>query len=387
MKKYTRISSLLLLLLSLFACTGTQNNKKVPNQSDSLSVKAEEIKFPFSDVLQLKSYYLSSSYSFDTIDVIVGYNYKTHALDYIDLQNKEISQVILKKEGPSAIIRLQGIFVQALDSVWLYDETDRAFLINRKGDVLKKVNMRECIGENEQILVTTNRAIATSHLHYDSNCDALSFLIKDISTSPVTFRVRKLFLSGKEKSVDYVLMPSVVEPDIDKGYATMNQPNVSFANGKIIYNYPIESHLYFIDTVTGERKTIDADSKFTENKAQKCEPDADYSVWERYGIENPHFYDIMFLSKYGLYARLHLGERDFDTTQSLDYLMNDRGLYLMIFDSDFNKMCEVELAKHRYGVFTGWGVIDDGIVLYNDNLLDTENNSEELRVDIIRPDK
>ena len=91
MKKYTKISSLLLLLLSLFACTGTQNNKKVPNQSDSLSVKAEEIKFPFSDVLQLKSYYLSSSYSFDTIDVIVGYNYKTHALDYIDLQNKEIS--------------------------------------------------------------------------------------------------------------------------------------------------------------------------------------------------------------------------------------------------------------------------------------------------------
>lgn len=67
--------------------------------------------------------------------------------------------------------------------------------------------------------------------------------------------------------------------------------------------------------------------------------------------------------------------------------MNDRGLYLMIFDSDFNKMCEVELAKHRYGVFTGWVVIDDGIVLYNDNLLDTENNSEELIVDIIRPDK
>lgn len=382
---YAKISAFLLLLMSIFACSGTQNNKQRENYCDSISVKVEEIKFSPSDVLQLKSYYLSSSYSSDSIDVIVGYNFRIHALDYIDLQNKKISQVMLNKDGPSAIVRLQGVFVQSLDSVWLYDESDCAFLINREGEIIRKVNVREYLGEDEQILVNTNHAISTSHFHYDSGSDALSFLIKDRSTSPITFKVRKLFLSGEGKSADYVLMPSVVEPDIDKGYANMSEPNVSFWNGVIIYNYPIESHIYIIDVMTGERKTIDADSRFTENKAKKCKSDTDYSAWERHGFENPHFYDIMFLPKYGLYTRLHLGEYDFDVTQNQGHQANDRDLYLMIFDRDFNKMCEVKLAKHRYSVFTGWVVIDDGIVLYNDNPLDTKNDSEELSMDIIRP--
>ena len=48
-------------------------------------------------------------------------------------------------------------------------------------------------------------------------------------------------------------------------------------------------------------------------------------------------------------------------------------------------MCEVKLAKHRYNYFTGWGVSSGGIVLFVDNVLDTENNTDDLIIDFVNP--
>ena len=49
------------------------------------------------------------------------------------------------------------------------------------------------------------------------------------------------------------------------------------------------------------------------------------------------------------------------------------------------KVYEVKLAKHRYNYFTGWCVSYSGIVLFVDNMLDTENNTDDLTIDFVYP--
>lgn len=104
------------------------------NDNNDKIIRGGEIKFP-QDVLQLKSYYLSSSVHVDSIDYLIGYNYRLHSLDCMNLKSKSVTQIVLPGDGPDAIVRLSGIYAQSLDSVWISDESERAFLIDSVGTI------------------------------------------------------------------------------------------------------------------------------------------------------------------------------------------------------------------------------------------------------------
>ena len=72
---------------------------------DSLAYDIESIKIiPSNDILELKSYHITSPFSCQNIDGIIAYNYRLHSLDLIDLYNhKEISSIPLQREGPDGI--------------------------------------------------------------------------------------------------------------------------------------------------------------------------------------------------------------------------------------------------------------------------------------------
>ena len=165
----------------------------------------------------------------------------------------------------------------------------------------------------------------------------------------------------------------------------MNEPNVNFNGEEILYNYPIESHIYTLNTLTGERTTIDASSQYTSNKANKCPSTTDYSKWQIHGIENPHFFDVMYIPEYQIYARLHFAGTTFDTHKNLDTIAYERDLYLMLFDKSFKKVYESKLASNRFNPYTGWNTINNGIILFVDNIHD-KNDSDNLIVDLIHPD-
>ena len=64
----------------------------------------------------------------------------------------------------------------------------------------------------------------------------------------------------------------------------------------------------------------------------------------------------MYIPQYKMYARLHIDKVEFDADMGIEKLINDRDLYLMLFDDEMKKVYEVKLAKHRYNYFTGWCV-------------------------------
>ena len=368
-----------ILIAFLASCMEQKSQNKIKN--NIVEVEVEEMKFPPQTVLQLKSYYLSSAVHTDSADFLIGYNYRLHSLDYMNLQSKEVTQTILSDEGPDAVISLTGLYANSLDSIWMSDESERVFLLDNAGQIKTTVNLKEYLQDTEQLLINTNHAMFTSHLYYNEIRQSLMFLVKKMASQ--TFVVRELFLDKGKDAIDYELEPSRIIPDIHSGYAFINAPNVNFTTTDIIYNYPFESSVYTLDIQTGERKYVPAQSQYTENIVERVEPGTDYSTIEKCRIQNPHFFDVMYIPKLKKYVRLHLGGVDFDEKRGRDELMNDRILYLMIFDEKMKVLGESKLLEHRYNNFTGWSVSYNGVALFVDNILDEEDDTEDLAIDVI----
>ena len=147
----------------------------------------------------------------------------------------------------------------------------------------------------------------------------------------------------------------------------MSEPNVSFIGENIIYNYPIESHIYILNRQDGSRKTIEADSEHTPNKANKCSSKTDYSAWIKHGFENPHFYDVMYIPSLKMYVRLHAGPIDLPDANHPEEVAYKRSLYAMFFDSAFSifrgnssstrnlqSLYKLERNPIRNSLFCGW---------------------------------
>lgn len=368
-----------ILIAFLASCMEQKSQNKIKN--NIVEVEVEEMKFPPQTVLQLKSYYLSSAVHTDSADFLIGYNYRLHSLDYMNLQSKEVTQTILSDEGPDAVISLTGLYANSLDSIWMSDESERVFLLDNAGQIKTTVNLKEYLQDTEQLLINTNHAMFTSHLYYNEIRQSLMFLVKKMASQ--TFVVRELFLDKGKDAIDYELEPSRIIPDITSGYAFINAPNVNFTTTDIIYNYPFESSVYTLDIQTGERKYVPAQSQYTENIVERVEPGTDYSTIEKCRIQNPHFFDVMYIPKLKKYVRLHLGGVDFDEKRGRDELMNDRILYLMIFDEKMKVLGESKLLEHWYNNFTGWSVSYNGVALFVDNILDEEDDTEDLAIDVI----
>ena len=368
-----------ILIAFLASCMEQKSQNKIKN--NIVEVEVEEMKFPPQTVLQLKSYYLSSAVHTDSADFLIGYNYRLHSLDYMNLQSKEVTQTILSDEGPDAVISLTGLYANSLDSIWMSDESERVFLLDNAGQIKTTVNLKEYLQDTEQLLINTNHAMFTSHLYYNEIRQSLMFLVKKMASQ--TFVVRELFLDKGKDAIDYELEPSRIIPDITSGYAFINAPNVNFTTTDIIYNYPFESSVYTLDIQTGERKYVPAQSQYTEIIVERVEPGTDYSTIEKCRIQNPHFFDVMYIPKLKKYVRLHLGGVDFEEKRGRDELMNDRILYLMIFDEKMKVLGESKLLEHRYNNFTGWSVSYNGVALFVDNILDEEDDTEDLAIDVI----
>ena len=123
------------------------------------------------------------------------------------------------------------------------------------------IDLKKYLEDQEQLLINTNYAMFTSHLFYNASRHSLMFLVKHTPSN--TFIVKEAFIDEVGKMATYQLSSSKVVPDMSKGYAYINFPNVNFVGENIVYNYPVESSIYMLDIRTNERKYILADSHYT----------------------------------------------------------------------------------------------------------------------------
>ena len=379
-----KIQELICICLFFFlaACNSTDEKKVRIETSPIKDLKIENHVIPESDILNLKSYYLSTYYH-DSIDWLYGYNSKLHALDCFNLKNGEATQISFKTEGTSSVIRpITGLFICSQDSIWVVDATQNAILLNRNGEVLKKIELPLGLSSGQSVMVERNYAISTTDLYYDRSRCSLLFGIRNADTNPVSFEVREIFLSDSVPQIIYPLHLSVDVPEVGNGeYANMDRPNITFTPDKIIYNYPVESHIYVMDRMSKETKVYEAYSSYCKNKADKCESRKDYAKWEKHGVVNSHFNEVRYLPDRDMYIRLQVKEETYDTSKRLGEILSGRKFYLTVLDNHFSVIGESELASKRYSLLTGWCTTSDALLLYVDNPLSGGEKKENVEYD------
>ena len=359
------------VILASCALGGKQQAEKPHGEIEGL--KVTNVRIPETNVLNLPSYYLSAYYR-DTAEWLYAYNYRARALDCYDLRNRTVRQLLFKADGPSAVIRIHSLQICSPDSIWVFDESQRALLLNQEGNVCRSVTLTEGLADGQCIIVGHNYAMSTTDFYYDEARRSLLYCVANQSTSPASFFLREVFLDGVPAVSHPLMLPEEIPNVGEREYPYMGQPNVTFLPDKILYNYPVDSHIYVMDRASG-------DSNFTSNQAVPCNWKS-YSDCERHRIENPHFYEIRYLPGRDMYVRLHVNGQEFDATKDLGTMLASKKLYLTVFDNRFSVVGESELPSQRYDLFTGWCTTSDALLLFVNNPLLEEERGEHMEYDL-----
>ena len=364
-----------------FGCSGQRNQVPVTVYGNDIEIQLEQFTFISQDsVLELKSYSTTSYFEQDSIKGVISYNRFTHALDFMNLSGeKVISSIRLQREGPDGISgRINSICPVAIDSIWAYDG-QFLYLINADGHVSNKLEFKN----KEEIIIQTNHAMNTAKFMYNGNNHSLLYLrhLNGI------WMIEEYGFEQGTVINRYRLEYSVCNPMGKKSYADLEAPNINFSPQGIVYNYTYESTVYVLDTITRSTQMYGGASRYTSNFVKEFDAMDDYSAWRRHGIENTHFYDVMYLSDYNLFVRPHLGGADMSLGKNFRELGDGRLLYLTFFDEHFNVVVEFCMERHKFSYFTGWCALPDALLLYEDNSLSEEVDYDHLVVDLVFPMK
>lgn len=354
----------------MFSCNQPKENMKTAMQVDSLSVSSKKIQSTDSIPL-LQSYYLSSSYPYNDSLVIMGYNFKAHALDIFSSVSM-LDRIQLDHHGENGILgRPVAITPISKDSIWIFDQV-AFYLIDSHGKVLHKHK------EDKYVFLDTNYAMQTALMGWYDH-DLLLYPVEAGGKYYVYFYSLSKKKVVKEIKLDF----PESNKDGKNSYADMRCPNVTFANNKIIYNYPYENSILTIDISTGERHVYNIKSEFAENSLSPYKGPSDMQAWLEYDWSNPHFFEVSYIPQADMYVRFMLDGIDTKEYKEQESIVDARRLYIAFLDKDFHLIGEFPLQEKRYSNFHGWCVLSNSVVVYVDNLLGKVQDN--LAFDVIVP--
>ena len=125
-----------LVVFVMFSCNKSGTTDKNTSIIDSLEISSKYIQ-PVDSIQFLQSYNLSCSYPCGDSLAIMGYNYRTHALDIFS-DSTLLNKIQLEHHGENGILgRPTAIMPITRDSIWIYDQV-AFYLIDSQGKLLYK---------------------------------------------------------------------------------------------------------------------------------------------------------------------------------------------------------------------------------------------------------
>jgi len=373
-------------MLALFIMSCERNNKYLidSHYADEITVKNNEFILPTKDELFLRDYNMISSLSNNRLDIIVAYNYRTHALDLFSPQTNYLTQVKLDEEGGNGILpNIEGLYFHTLDSIWIYNR-GIIYLTDTAGIVQERIDIGDL--QHEEIIIDANFSISRVNLYYNKKRKSLLYTTRVIQQKgKPLFQVYEYFLNDKNVK-KHALSGSDYDSDIMLLYGWKNAPNVTFSDDYIIYNYPIESNIYTLNLNDNSKKTFGGKSKYTKNSVHKLSKNTDFDDAERHKIENVHFFEITYNHVLDLYFRLHVDRNDYLKNENTFVQFNKKNMYLMVFNNKFEVIYENQLSSNRYSIINSWCIVNNGfLMLVNNHFFNAEIDEDVIVFDILEP--
>ena len=240
---------------------------------------------------------------------VIGSGGREHALAWKLAQSKTVEKLyaIPGSAAMAEIAECIDIPVSDLEKIAVYCCGEGIDMLV----VGPEVPLTEGLADGQCIIVGHNYAMSTTDIYYDEARRSLLYCVANQSTSPASFFLREVFLDGAPAVSHPLMLPEEIPNVGEREYPYMGQPNVTFLPDKILYNYPVDSHIYVMDRASGESQAFEANSNFTSNQAAPCDW-KNYADCERHRVENPHFYEVRYLPDRDMYARLHVNGQAFD---------------------------------------------------------------------------
>lgn len=311
----------------------------------------------------------------DEISTYIGLNRQFGQLECIDLKNRKPSKIITyPKEGPVVVSEPHGFYVHNLDSIFIFSQF-RLFLMNWEGNIRRYWNINRPELGNLTIqgidfgkLNFSNTISNDIPLYYDAWEKSLYFGLINIVTDKYDRDFYNHPICGRFDLKDSIFTPLPIY--FSKAYQeevyVLEQPNITFLEDRIIYNFKISSKFYIFDKKTGKTTEYDCPSRFTPNKVAPitAQPGEDRVQAEMANLSaNPEFRAVQYDPFRDCYYRFHYGPYPGNPNEGR------RGyLYLCVMDKNFKKVNEIRMnLEHSY----------QGAVITPEGLMVSRWNKEE----------
>ncbi|TFV92153.1 DUF4221 domain-containing protein [Algoriphagus kandeliae] len=354
-----------------FSCT------KPDKRENPIHFSINEIKIPVSPN-QLSSYPVQSNFSQKGNSILMGYNDKRHSLDFFNLNQGEV--IVSKKlefEGPSGIGKIESIFVQSSDSIFVY-ELGKLHLLN--SDLSKRQSW-----DLFQIYGNLNLGVPHCNfyfkLYYDSNHKSVYFFMNQMGVSPLEIAKLPLMTSLNLETNEVIVLPIY-----HSEYFKSVSGQVGFMtylgfygklDNQLIFNYQYESTIYGFQ-LNDERLTTTSSSKveFVPSIPQTNDPQA----YDQHAIENPYYLSpIPDPWRNLIYSIVWDGPSDANSYKT--YL--DKSQVLRVFNKDLELIQTIPLPDRTYQI-NNWFVNENGLYLNKAHPGDSLLNEDFLMFDVFK---
>lgn len=329
---------LFLLTVSCFnKQTDTQHRKRTIE-----SITFEEVSIPI-DTAALVYYRKNSPFVFNGENCLAGYNPIRHTIDLFNLDKKSfITRISLNRHGPNEVLKVYGLFVHNLDSIFIFDPTGIK-LLSEKGTVHKL---------SHQAMNGSLIAASGSGIFYDAQSRSLLmyFQAEDFESNgretglskPI---VAELFLETGKVNLLAVHYSQYIR-DNKGDFSSDIIPNLSFYNDRIICNFVVDSEICLYNRKGNLSGCFPALSNTSENRSSPYSQDG--MGIEHRMLTNTMFQKVFYLNKDNLYVRAHWGNQPILTNDMKPTTMMTKPASLMLFDEVFNPLIELSLDREKY---------------------------------------
>ena len=368
MKRQGSIISIIISAAMLVSCNSKDINNQYADYNGPISaeITLEEISIePDSVCDNLPSYYESTIYVGQDGDTcILGYNYKTHELDILNLSSLKFEQpIILDRQGPNGITGTPIWFHQiSQDSILIGSEEQTAYLIDSIGRVINSYSFRD----NRHSTATRNARRHIATFSHDGTSDRIFFPReekKNLSIAALDMVSGKISLVGD--------IPGWTQRKV--GF--MIYPNVAYTDSTAIINFPYECKVTEISLANGEI-LHQSDIPMTIMTTETVDPgeSAEEVIWRSYA--NPFYGDVNYLPDVNMFAQIVIGPTNCSRNDPEMQIALNRNMYMRLFDRNLNPVYEYKFNPEEYYNQGAWLFTHDGVILYHDNPLDKRERTE-----------
>jgi hypothetical protein len=306
--------------------------------------------------VELDGNYLFNYKKFSTDGAIyAGYNNHVHSIDFFDINEKRVlSQLILSKEGPESVQRVEGIYYHNMDSIFLLDENSLS-IFNSIGKLKRRIKIN--FASDNTAFFSSNNFTAgneTNNLMFDKIHGCVYSQNLDFQTSQCSSKHFDRSVLGKINLKDSTveLLPIYYSKLYHENfYGFYDTPKFSMINEtQIVYNFPIESSVYVYDLKEGHSMSFGGESKFTSSVVSslpwKSCKDVDAKM--QHFVENVRFEKVIYDPFRDLFYRFHYGDAKGRNADGTFMNPNQKSQLLTVFSKSYSVLLEMEINDRRY---------------------------------------